>query len=189
MAFLLTLTRPVTDDELRTMAERNPGFQFERDPAGVLIVTPTGSESGRRSLELGRQLGNWTITDRTGVAFDSSTGFRLPDGAVYAPDASWVRRDRWEALTRDEQRGFAPLCPDVVFEIASESDNPSELRKKMAVYLAGGARLGVLVLPQSRTVELYRPGAAMSQLMFPHEVALDPELSGFILQLDELFTS
>jgi Uma2 family endonuclease len=189
MAFLLTLTRPVTDDELVQIAERNPGFQFERDAHGVLIVTPTGSEAGRRELELGSQLHAWAKQDGTGIAFGPSTGFRLPDSSIRSPDASWIRRDRWEALTPQERVGFAPLYPDAVFEIASESDSAPELRRKMAVYLDNGAQLGVLILPQSRAVELYRPGGIMSPLMFPHEVALDPELPGFVLQLDELFAS
>ena len=91
MAMTLRPARPVTDDELLTLSERHPGYQFERTAQGELIVTPTGSESGRRNLRLAQQLGNWTDRDGTGVAFDSSTGFRLPDGAVHAPDASWVR--------------------------------------------------------------------------------------------------
>ena len=189
MAFQLTLTRPVTDDELLEISERNPGFQFERDAHGVLIVTPTGSEAGRRELELGSQLHTWAKREGTGIAFGPSAGFRLPDGSIRSPDASWVRRDRWEALTRGEHSGFAPLCPDAVFEIASESDSALELRRKMAAYLDNGVHLGVLILPQSRTVELYRPGGIMSQPTFPHEVALDPELPGFVLQLDELWAS
>ena len=78
------------------------------------------------------------------VAFDSSTGFRLPDGALLSPDASWVRRDRWQALTPQDRRGFAPLCPDVVFEVRSESDALQDLRKKMLSYIANGTQLGRL---------------------------------------------
>src|SRR5262249_46088338 len=105
MAFLLTLAKPVTDEELLQISERNPGFQFERDPAGVLIVTPTGSEAGRREMALGGQLYAWAKRNDAGVTFGPSTGFRLPDGSIRSPDASWVRRDRWEALTQDEQTG------------------------------------------------------------------------------------
>jgi Uma2 family endonuclease len=187
VAFLLPLAKPVTDDELVQISDRNPGFQFERDAQGVLVVTPTGSDAGRRTLELGSQLHAWATRDGTGIAFGSSTGFRLPDGSVRSPDASWVRRERWEQLTAAERAGFAPLCPDVVCEIASERDSAPELRRKMAVYLANGARLAVLVLPHSRTVEVYGSGGVMSQLMFPHEVALGPELPGFVLHVDELF--
>jgi Uma2 family endonuclease len=187
MAITLRPARPVTDDELLTLSERNPGYQFERTSGGELIVTPTGGESGRRSLRLAQQLGNWTDRDGTGVAFDSSTGFRLPDGAVHAPDTSWVRRDRWEALSRDQRRKFAPLCPDAVFEIRSESQSPAELRAKMRVYLANGARLAVLIDPDERIIEIYRPGHEPETQRDPATLALDPELPGFVVDLEPIF--
>jgi Uma2 family endonuclease len=177
----------VTDDELLTLSERNPGYQFERTAQGELIVTPTGSESGRRNLRLAQQLGNWTDRDGTGVAFDSSTGFRLPDGAVHAPDASWVRRDRWEALPMEQRRQFAPLSPDAVFEIQSESQSLAELRAKMRVYLANGTSLAVLIAPDERIVEIYRLGREPEVQRDRTTVALDPELAGFVVDLAPIF--
>lgn len=187
MAITLTLTRPVTDEELLELSRRNPGYQFERNAQGELIVTPTGSKSGNRSARVMQQLANWADRHGGGLVFDSSTGFKLPDGSVRSPDVSWVWQERWDALTEAEQEGFAPLCPDAVFEIASPSDDLSELQEKMQVYLANGARVGVLVVPQNQTVEVYRPGLSQQVLSGPRFVALDPELPGFVLDLVPIF--
>src|SRR5579884_4120369 len=112
MTILLDLLRPVTDEELLRFSERNPGYQFERTSDGRLVVGPTGGESGRRSLKVAYQLETWNEHARLGMVFGSSTGFRLPDGSLLSPDASWMRRERWEALSREEREGFVSLCPD-----------------------------------------------------------------------------
>ena len=138
MAITLTLSHKITDDELLELAGRNPGYQFERNAKGELVVTPTGMESGRASGEVLVQLGLWNRKARGGVVLDSSTGFRLPDGALLSPDASWVRRDRWDALTPEQRKRFGPLCPDVVFEIRSESNTLVDLREKTRAYLTNG---------------------------------------------------
>ncbi|MGH2374331.1 MAG: Uma2 family endonuclease, partial [bacterium] len=121
-------------------------------------------------------------------AFGSSTGFRLPDGSLLVPGASWVRGVRWEALSSREQDGFAPLCPDAVFEILSATDALSNLRKKMRSYLANGARLAVLIDPQHRTVEIYAPGREPQILDSPQSVSFDPVLPGFTLNLERIFS-
>jgi len=187
MAILLDLLRPVTDEELLRLSERNPGYQFERTADGRLVVSPTGGESGRRSLEVAYQLRRWSDRSAAGVVFDSSTGFRLPDGSLLSPDGSWVRRERWEALSREDREGFVPLCPDAVFEVWSPSQTLQELREKMRVYLRNGARIGVLVDPYERTVEIYRPGQEPKRHENPERVALDPELPGFEMELGPVF--
>ena len=187
MAIELDLLHPVTDEELRLLSERNPGYQFERTADGRLVVSPTGGKSGRRSAEVLRQLGDWNRRTGLGVVFDSSTGFHLPDGSLLSPDASWVTREGWEALSPEEQEGFAPLCPDAVFEIRSSSQTPQELREKMRAYLRNGARIGVLVDPYARTVEVYRSGQELERHEDPERVALDPELPGFVLELAAVF--
>ncbi len=189
MAITLRHTRPVTDDELLELSRQNPGYQFERSAKGELIVTPTGIESGRRSLRLAQQLGNWTDRDGTGVAFDSSTGFRLPDGALFAPDASWVRRERLDALTPEQRKRFGPLCPDAAFEIRSESNTVAELQEKMRAYLSNGAQVAVLIDPYGHTVEVYRPGRDPEAFRNPHTVRLEPELPGFVLDLGPIFAA
>ncbi|WP_448595105.1 Uma2 family endonuclease [Thermoflexus hugenholtzii] len=187
MGIRLDLLHRVTDEELWELSERNPGYQFERTADGRLIVTPTGGESGRRSGEVFYQLEHWNRRTRLGVAFDSSTGFRLPDGSLLSPDASWVRRERWEALSREEREGFVPLCPDVVFEVRSASQSLGELREKMEAYRANGARLGVLIDPYRKAVEIYRPGAPVERYEGVQRVSLDPELPGFTLDLEPIF--
>ena len=130
MGIRLDLLHRVTDEELRELSERNPGYQFERTADGRLLVTPTGLASGRRSLKVAYQLERWNERTRLGVVFDSSTGFRLPDGSLLSPDASWVRRERWEALSPQQREGFGPFCPDAVFEVRSASQSLEELREK-----------------------------------------------------------
>jgi len=185
MAITLKHTRPVTDDELLEFSRQNPGLQFERTADGELVVTPTGSESSRASGEVFGQLREWNRG--RGVVFDSSGGFRLPNNAVYAPDASWIRQDRWERLTPEERRTFAPLCPDAVFEIRSEGNTLAELRDKLRIYLANRAQIAVLVDPSGRGVEVYRAGRAPEIHANPATVALDPELPGFVLDLAPVF--
>jgi len=187
MAIVLDLLHPVTDEELLRLSQRNPGYQLERTADGRLIVSPTGMESGRRSLKIAYQLKRWNERTGLGVVFSSSTGFHLPDGSLLSPDASWVARERWERLSPEEREGFAPLCPDAVFEIRSSSQTPEELRERMWAYLRNGARIGLLVDPYTRTVEVYRPGREPERYENPDRVALDPELPGFELELGPVF--
>lgn len=187
IAIKIEVAHRVTDEELLRLSELNPGYQFERTAEGRIIVSPTGGESGRRSAKLVHQLERWNEQKELGVVFDSSTGFGLPDGSVLSPDASWMRRERWEALSREEREGFVPLCPDAVFEIRSRFQSLAELREKMNAYLANGASLAVLIDPPSRGVEVYRPGGQVERRENPPAVSLDPELPGFILELAAIF--
>jgi Uma2 family endonuclease len=187
MAVRLDMLRRVTDEELLRLSERNPGYQIERTAEGRLVVSPTGGKSGRRSGEIFAQLWYWNRRVGLGVTFDSSTGFNLPDGSCLSPDASWLRRDRWEALSDEAREGFVPLCPDAVFEVRSSSDALAELRAKMGAYLSNGARIGVLVDPESRFVEVYRPGRGVERHEETASVSLDPELPGFTLDLGRVF--
>lgn len=186
MALTLRPPRPFTDDELRQFSRDNPGLQFERSAAGELIVTPTGSDAGRRNAQLTYQLEAWNRERSAGIVFDSSTGFRMPDGAVLSPDASWLRRDRWEGIPPREREGFAPLCPDAVFEIASPSDTIGDLQAKMRAYLANGALVAILIDPQTRRAEVYRPGRDVDVYESSDTIALDPPLPGFTLRLAPL---
>lgn len=180
MAISLRLAAPPDDDEILELSRCNPGFQFERNAAGELIVTPASGKSGRREAALLLQLGRWA--ERAGgVVFGPSTGFHLPDGSLLSPDAAWMPQERWEALTPEQQDSFAPLCPDAVFEIASKSDSLARLRAKMRAYLANGARLAVLIDPQSQVVEVYLPGRDAEVFESPAPVPLDPVLPGFTL--------
>lgn len=188
MAISLKLAAPPSDEELLELSERNPGYQFERTAAGELVVTHTGTEAGRQEAEVLGQLYQWAKADGRGVAFGPSTGFHMPDGALLSPDASWVRRDRWEALTASQQQDYAPLCPDAVFEVASPSDRLTHLRRKMQSYLANGASLAVLVDPGRRAIEIFKPDRAPEVLESVRSVSCDPVLPGFTLDLEPVFS-
>lgn len=157
---MLTLPRTLllTPAQFAEVCAANPEAVLELDAQGHLIeMIPTGGATSARNSRLVKQLQTWA--DRRGgwIVFDSSGGFLLPDGSVRSPDASAVRLERWQALSDAQREGFPPLCPDLVVELASPSDDPEALRRKMAAYIANGARLGWLLLPSSRRVEVWAP--------------------------------
>ena len=170
----------LSPEQFAAVCAANPDAVLELDAAGNLIhMTPTGGETGARNSRLlmrflvwADQLGGWQV-------FDSSTGFRLPDGAVLSPDASLVRLERWQLLTPQQRRSFPPLCPDVVVELASPSDQGpravAALRQKMAAYQANGAQLGWLLIPEERAVEVW-PVASE-----PHRIEAATQLDGGLL--------
>jgi Uma2 family endonuclease len=159
---MLTLPRTLslTPAQFAQVCAANPEAVLELDADGTLIeMTPTGGSTGARNSRLVARLENWAVAADLGwIVFDSSTGFLLPDGSVRSPDASVVRLDRWQALSEAERESFAPLCPHLVVELASTSDELEVLRRKMVAYMANGARLGWLLLPQKRTVEVWTAG-------------------------------
>jgi Uma2 family endonuclease len=183
--------RPVidlTDDQFFEFCQINRDLRIERTATGeLLIMSPTGSETGGSNFELSGQLFNWTKQDGTGRGFDSSTGFTLPNGATVSPDISWVKLERWNALSKDSRAKFAPISPDFVVELRSKSDTLKDLQKKMQQYMDNGVRLGWLIDRKQRQVYVYRPGVPVQQLDNPETVSGDPELPGFVLKLEEIW--
>lgn len=178
----------MTPSEFYQFCLANPQLRIERTADGELIVMPpTGGETGRRSFSLAKQLGNWCDRDGTGIAFDSSTGFWLPNRAERSPDAAWVRLERWNSLSQKERDEFPPLAPDFVIELRSKSDRPQQLRAKMQEYIANGVRLAWLIDPETRQVEIYRAGQSPVVLDQPASVSGDPELPGFVLDLTAIW--
>jgi Uma2 family endonuclease len=153
----------------------------------LIIMTPTNSKTGMLNSEINRQLANWAKLDGTGAAFDSNAGFRLANGSERSPDASWILKSRWNALTNEEQNELSPICPDFVLELWSKSDILKEVKEKMREYIANGARLGFLIYPPKRQVWIYRPNCEPYQLDNPSSVSADPELPGFVLDLTEVW--
>jgi Uma2 family endonuclease len=142
------------------LCQLNPDLNFERNADGsIVVMTPAGGGSARRSGQVYGQLFMWAMKDGTGEPFDATAGFTLPNGAVRSPDASWVLSSRWNALTEAEQEAFPRIAPDFVAEVRSKSDSLVELRRKMKEYVEQGVRLAWLIDPESRLVEIYRPGA------------------------------
>ncbi|HJR07693.1 MAG TPA: Uma2 family endonuclease [Pyrinomonadaceae bacterium] len=178
----------LTDEKFLELCLDNPNLRLEMTAKGELIVIgPASSETGRRNAGLTFRLCQWAEQDGTGICFDSSACFTFPNGAKLSPDASWVRRDRYEALTEDERERFAPLCPDFVIELRSKTDRLSRLQSKMSEYIANGARLGWLIDPAARRVYVYRPDHETETLDAPDEIAGDPVLPNFRLQLREIW--
>ena len=178
----------VTDEQFWELAQANPELRLERTATGELIaMVPVGSEGGNYNIELSTDLAVWNRQTRLGVAFDSSAGFRLPNGATRAPDSAWVLKARWDALTPQQRKGFAPICPDFVMELASESDSLTVLREKMQEYLENGCRLGWLIIPKSQQVEIYRPGQPVEILQAPKTLSGETVLPGFVLSLQPVF--
>ncbi len=178
----------LTDDQFFEFCQINRDLRIERTATGeLLIMSPTGSETGGSNFELSGQLFNWTKQDGTGKGFDSSTGFTLPNGATVSPDISWVNGERWNALSKDSRAKFAPIAPDFVVELRSKSDTLKDLQDKMQQYMDNGVRLGWLIDRLNRRVYIYRPGVAVEQLDNPETVSGAPELPGFVLKLEEIW--
>ncbi|MCI0395526.1 MAG: Uma2 family endonuclease [Chloroflexi bacterium] len=178
----------MTDDEFFAFCQINRDLRIERTAGGeIIVMAPASSETGRRNAKLIISLGNWAEDDGTGIVFDSSAGFILPNGATRAPDASWVRRSRLVQLTPRQKKQFLPLCPDFVVELRSPSDRLQDVQAKMDEYMANGAQLGWLIDPVRRRVYVYRPDTPMTHLQNPATISGEPLLPGFILDLEEIW--
>ena len=185
----LKLHLELTDEQFFLLCQHNRELRFERTAKGeILIMPPTGGETGNRNADLTFQLQAWSRQNNLGKAFDSSTGFKLPNGANRSPDASWVKRDRWFALTPEQRKKFLPLCPDFVVELRSPSDALKETQEKMQEYIDNGARLGWLIDPQTRRVEIYRPNQDVEILENPATVPGEDVLPGFVLDLNGIIS-
>jgi Uma2 family endonuclease len=184
----IRLASPLGDDDLYELCATNRELRIERTTDGELVIMPpTGGETGRRNFDLTGQFAAWVRRDGTGVGFDSSTGFLLPNGAERAPDVAWVRRTRWEALTDAQRRKFPPLCPDFVIELLSPSDPLGAGQAKLEEYIACGARLGWLIDPDARRAYVYRPGRVVEVQDQATELRGDPELPGLLLDLRSIW--
>jgi Uma2 family endonuclease len=175
----------VSPDGFRRLCGANPELRLERTARGAIEAMPPASGgTGARNARLTAQVGSWAWNDVTGTAFDSSAGFTLPNGAVRSPDASWIRNERWNALTEEQkEEQYSPICPDFVVELRSHSDRMKKLRKKMREYIAQGARLGWLIDPRRGSVEIYRPGRTVERLSKPATLSGEDVLPGFMLDL------
>lgn len=189
MTALILNLRPtieLTEDQFFQLCQNNQDLRLERTAQGELIIMPpTGWGSGNRNGRLTQRLFNWTDADGTGLAFDSSTGFKLPNGANRSPDASWVSRERLEVLNPDPTR-FLPIAPDFAVELRSASDSLKTTQQKMQEYIDCGVRLGWLIDPQNQQVEIYRPGKDVEVLPSPTSLSGEDVLPGFVLDLTQI---
>ena len=178
----------MTEDQFLAFCEQNHEVRIERTANGELeLMPPVHIDTGSKELDIAAQLRNWARRDGAGIAFGSSTGFTLPNGAMRSPDAAWIPRSRLAELTTEDKRGFAHICPDFVIELRSRTDRLSVLRAKMDEYMENGARLGWLIDPFDRRVYVYRPNSEVEILENPESLSAEPELPGFMLELEDVW--
>ncbi|BAY31806.1 hypothetical protein NIES2107_36920 [Nostoc carneum NIES-2107] len=174
----------LTDEQFFQLCQINELIRFERNADGTLLLMPlVGGLTSNRNANISAQLGLWNRDESLGVAFSSSTGFSLPTGAVRSPDASWLRRDKWDTLTQEQKERFAPVCPDFVVELRSDSDCLQRLQNKMQEYLDNGSRLGWLIDLATQRVEIYRHNQDVEILQSPTSLSGEDILPGFVLNL------
>lgn len=179
-------TVQLTDEQFYQLCQNNRQLNFERTTKGHLIImTPVGGESGNREAELIIDLGIWNRQTKLGYTFSSSTIFKLPNGADRSPDAAWIRRERWEALTPEQRKKFPPIAPDFIIELRSASDDLATLRQKMQEYLDAGVQLAWLINPQQQQVEVYRQQQQIKLINLPTQLSGEEVLPGFNLSLEQ----
>lgn len=177
----------MTDEQFFDFCQLNQDVNIERNAKGELIfMSPTGAEREERNFNLVGQLWFWTKQNGTGVGFGSSGGFTLPNGAVRSPDAAWINKKRWDKIDSNLRKKFAPICPDFVVELRSETDSLQVLQDKMQEYIDNGAKLGWLIDPIQQRVYIYRPNNDVEELVHPQSLDGEDVLSGFVLELQDL---
>jgi Uma2 family endonuclease len=178
----------VSERGFEMLCRANPDVALERDANGkVVIMAPANMDGGERKAEIIMQLGIWNKQSRLGVVFDSSAGLTLPNTAVRAPDTTWITRERWDAVPKEEKERFSHIIPDFVVELrSSKKDGIGKLRKKMTEYMEQGVRLGWLIDPKTQTVEIYRPGELVRILEKPSALSGEDVLPGFVLDLKDI---
>ena len=178
----------LTSEQFYQLCQANPDLKLERNAQGELIVMPpTGGETGKRNSNINVQLWLWNDRTQLGEVFDSSTGFTLPNKANRSPDAAWVEKLRWEALTAEQREKFIPLCPDFVLELLSPNDSLSKTQDKMQEYMENGCRLGLLINRKNQQVEIYRAGREMEVLNAPSSISGEDVLPGFVLNMQPIW--
>lgn len=184
----LTSNSQMSDRQFYEFCQTNPDLRIERNADGeVIAIPPAFSDTGNRNFRILGQLFVWSEEDGTGEAFDSSSGFTLPNGATRSPDAAWILRDRWNALQPEQKASFAPIVPDFIVELRSSSDTLTSLQEKMAEYMANGVRLGVLIDRKNRQVYIYRPNQQSEILDNPDVVSCEPEMPKFSLKMAKIW--
>lgn len=178
----------IDDRTLAALCHDNPDARLETNSQGQLIIMPpTGSETGDRNLELAFQIKLWNKQSKLGKVFDSSTGFKLSNSAVRSPDVSWVKIERWNSLTKEEKRKFAPLDPDFVLELMSPTDELEQVQNKMEEYIDCGVKLGWLINPDALQVEIYRQDRNKEVLDKPLTLSGEEILPELLVNLSEIF--
>ncbi|EAZ92195.1 Uma2 family endonuclease [Crocosphaera chwakensis] len=177
----------ISETDLEKLCQENPEARLETNPQGQLIImSPTGSESGKRNTSLIFQVELWNRQQNSGIVFDSSTGFKLSNGAVRSPDVSWITLAKWNSLSKQQKRKFAPIAPDFVIELMSPTDELNELQNKMEEYMNCGVQLGWLINPDEKQVEIYRQQEKPEILNNPLTLSGEQILPNLIVNLQDI---
>jgi Uma2 family endonuclease len=183
------ILKDLTEEDFFELCRQNPDLRIEMSKEGdIIIMPPTGGETSGHNFSLVLDFGTWVRKDGTGKGFESNALFVLPNGAKRSPDLSWVKLERWNALTAEQRKSFPPLCPDFVLELRSPSDSLKSVKAKMEEYIENGAQLGWLIDPAQKKVYVYRPGAPVEELDHPASISGEPLLKGFVLELKDYFS-
>ncbi len=178
----------LTEEQFYQLCRKNPDVKFERNALGELIImSPTGGETGNCNAEIVTDFGIWNRQTKLGKVFDSSTGFKLPNGANRSPDVSWIKQERWDALTPKQKEKFPPIAPDFVLELMSPTDDLEKTQEKMQEYMDNQVKLGWLIDRKTRRVEIYRQGQEVEVLEAPKELSGEDVLPNFLLNLQTVF--
>jgi Uma2 family endonuclease len=179
---------PMSDEQLMRFCAANDFLRVERDANGeILVMTPAGNNTGRKNTAIISALDAWAERDGRGYAFDSNTGFTLPDSSMRSPDAAWVQAVRWDILSDRDKDRFSPICPDFIIELRSPSDNLAELEAKMERWIANGAQVAWLIDPERQVVAVYRPGDQPEVHHHPTSVQGHGVITGFELVMERIW--
>lgn len=185
---LSSLIEKISDRDLELLARDNPDARLEKNSQGQLIfMSPTGGETGNRNLRLAFQVELWNKQNKLGKVFDSSTGFKLSNDAVRSPDVSWIPLSAWNSLTKQQRRKYLPIDPYFVIELMSPTDILSNIQNKMKEYINCGVRLGWLINPDDKQVEIYRQDKEKELLDNPQTLSGEDIMSGLVVDLSEIF--
>ncbi len=185
---LKPLVDHISEEDLEHLCAKNPELKFETNAAGNLIVmSPTGTQTGEKNGDLFLQIGLWNRQYKLGKVFDSSTGFKLSNDSVRSPDVSWMTLDKWNSLSNKQKRGFAPIDPDFVLELMSPTDDLITVQKKMAEYMSCDIKLGWLINPDDKQVEIYRIGQDKEVLNNPSSLSGEDIMSNLVVDLVDIW--
>jgi Uma2 family endonuclease len=183
---LVRLKNRLSDDEFFDLCQMNE-LRMERLKDGtIIIMEPTGSETGSFNGDVYYEVSTWNKHTHNGKTFDSSSGFTMPDTSVKSPDSTWIAKDRWQELAADLRKKFAPIAPDFVIEIRSETDSLVVLQAKMHEYIQNGVRLGWLMDRKNRITYIYRLDGSGDTLSFDDTLSGEDVLVGFRLKIADI---
>lgn len=174
----------INDEQFFQLCRNNPELKLEQNQDGeIIIMSPTGGETGKRNANLIIDFGIWNRRKKLGQIFDSSTGFKLPLGSKRSPDVAYIQQERWDKLTQEEKEKFPPIAPDFVLELKSKTDSLKQVQKKMEEYMDNGVKLGWLINPEKKQVEVYRQEQEKEVLDNPQILSGEDILPEFRLDL------